>query len=109
MRLDPADIEAIAQRTAELLTPQEHSARYVDAAQLARILDVERRWVYAHARRLGGIRLGGAHGRLRFDVKHATRTLATAGGGPSRTPPGRQASRQPARCQARVDLLPYES
>lgn len=109
MALDQADIEAIAHRTAELLAQQHQPARYVDAAQLARILDVERRWVYTHARQLGAVRLGGARGRLRFDLKHATRALATARGDPPLAAAGRRASRRPARSQARVDLLPYES
>lgn len=39
----------------------------VDAATLAAILAVQREWVWAHAKQLGGIRLGGSRGRLRFD------------------------------------------
>lgn len=63
-------VEAIARRVVELLRthePQEHQARLVDAATLARELGVERDWVYANAERLGAIRLGGPKGRLRFD------------------------------------------
>jgi len=62
-------VEAIARRVVELLGGEAlpPGARYVDAATLARELDVEREWVYANAERLGAIRLGGPKGRLRFD------------------------------------------
>ncbi len=110
MRLEPADIEAIAQRVAQLLTikpPGSEFVRYVDAALLARTLGVERDWVYAHARLLGAIRLGGPQGRLRFDLHQAQRTLAEPTGEP-KAPPRRRA---PARRNTRegLELLPYES
>ena len=77
MKLEPDDVEAIARRTAELLgTAAGVPRRYVDAAALARTLGVERDWVYAHAAQLGAIRLGGPHGRLRFDVEHVRSVLA---------------------------------
>jgi hypothetical protein len=72
MSLMPEEIEAIAQRVAELiadrLAPPAPRERLVDAAQLAELLGVERDWVYAHADQLGGVRLGGPKGRLRFDL-----------------------------------------
>lgn len=78
MTLDAQDIEAIAQRVAELLAGHGAPARLVDAAHVARLLGVERDWVYAHADQLGAIRLGGPKGRLRFDLTtvtaHADRT-----------------------------------
>jgi hypothetical protein len=78
--LDDHDIERIATRTAQLLTDQlrqsRASRRLVDAAELAATLGVERDWVYAHARQLGAVRLGGPRGRLRFDVDAVTRLLA---------------------------------
>ena len=49
--------------------------RLVDAATLARALGVERSWVYAHAKELHAIRLGGKHGRLRFDLAKYTARL----------------------------------
>lgn len=70
--VEPELVEAIARRVIELLRaegPQEQPARLVDAATLARELGVERDWVYAHAEELGAIRLGGRHGRLRFDLQ----------------------------------------
>lgn len=79
--------------------------RYFDAAQLARVLDVDREWVYQHARQLGGIRLGNGRGRLRFDLKHVTRVLAIPRFEGAESP----VSRPPTRRRRRVDLLPYES
>jgi hypothetical protein len=77
LRLDPRDVEAIARRVAELVgTAQPPAVRYVDAAEVARVLGIERDWVYAHARELGAIRLGGTQGRLRFDLREVTRALA---------------------------------
>lgn len=107
MSLDPADIEAIAVRVAELVAAddQESPGRYLDARQLARILGVERDWVYAHAAQLGAMRLGGGRGRLRFDLRHATRTLA--GRPPER--PASPSARRRAHRRPGVDLLPYES
>jgi hypothetical protein len=101
LRLDPRDVEAIARRVAELVAaarpPAPPAVRYVDAAEVARALAVERDWVYAHARELGAIRLGGTQGRLRFDLRELTRALADRRGAPPaaapapRSPPGRRA------------------
>jgi hypothetical protein len=79
--LDEQDIERIAVRVVELLRGEnapshQRGQRLVDAAQLAVILGVERDWVYAHARQLGAVRLGGPRGRLRFDVNAIQRQLA---------------------------------
>jgi len=113
MRLDPSDIEAIAKRVTELTARQwtEPKVRYIDAAQLARILEVEPDWVYRHARQLGAIRLGGPKGRLRFDIQHVKRTLAAP---PIDTSAGRPVgarfcgrARRRSRPATRVDLLPY--
>jgi hypothetical protein len=85
LRLDPRDVEAIARRVAELIgtrPPAPTAVRFVDAAAVARALGVERDWVYAHARELGAIRLGGTQGRLRFDLHEVTRVLADRRGEP---------------------------
>jgi hypothetical protein len=66
MKLDQGEAERIAARVVELLR-REPPPRFIDAAALARILGVERDWVYSHARELGAVRLGGPRGRLRFD------------------------------------------
>jgi hypothetical protein len=81
-RLDPADIEAIAERVVLLLREQipAPAARLVDAARLAEILGVERDWIYTHARELHAVRLGGPRGRLRFDL---AAVLADLDGKPS--------------------------
>ena len=99
MRLDPDDVEAIARRVAELLgAGPQAPVRYVDAAHLARALGVERAWVYAHAARLGGVRLGGPRGRLRFDLEAVREQLATGSAAgceraEARRPVGRKQSR----------------
>lgn len=67
---DPELVEAIALRVVELIgdsARREGLSSYIDASALARELGVERDWVYSHAETLGAIRLGGPHGRLRFD------------------------------------------
>ncbi len=105
MRLDPDDIERIAARVAELLRPNPPPVRLADAATVARLLGVDRDWVYAHARELGAIRLGSPHGRLRFDLRHIEHRLAGPDA-PAAPPAHRRTSR--VRAPARdVDLLPY--
>ena len=77
MRLDPADIDAIAHAVAALLRDQApaSSARLVDAAELAKLLGVDRSWVYVHAKELEPVRLGGPRGRMRFDLDIVRRRL----------------------------------
>ena len=80
-RLDPQDIELIAARVAELLGGGETttgSVRLVDAAAFAVKLGVDCDWVYAHARALGGVRLGGPQGRLRFDLQKVEQSTSNA-------------------------------
>lgn len=81
VQLDPDDIEQIASRVAELVISRDiggEAPRFVDAAHVARLLGVERDWVYEHADQLGGIRLGGPRGRLRFDRETLSDRLAQA-------------------------------
>jgi len=102
MSLDADDIEAVAVRIAELLAEQlAAAAAYVDAASLAQLLGVERRWVYARATELGAIRLGdGPRAPLRFDVRRVRETLAARNGvGPRPAAPSAQ---RPARARARA-------
>lgn len=91
MQLDPEDIEQIANRVVELIGTREAGEpvpRFVDAAFVARLLGVERDWVYEHAAQLGGVRLGGPRGRLRFDRETLPARLAATGdSGPSATTP----------------------
>lgn len=85
LTLDSDDIEAIARRVAELVGPL---AGFVDARSVAVALQVERDWVYAHARELGVLRLGaGPKARLRFDlaeVRQRMGALAAEGDDPPR-------------------------
>jgi hypothetical protein len=116
MSLDEEDIQRVAERVVELLRtlyqppPREGAAEpvlarehsqpapsgLVDAATLARMLRVDRSWVYAHAKQLGGIRLGGPQGRLRFDLARLTDQLsATPAGPPAPRRAGRRRPRRP--------------
>jgi hypothetical protein len=97
--LDREDIEAIATRVAALLearalgSPQEPSG-LVDAAVVARELGVERDWVYSHAKELGAIRLGGPHGRLRFDLNKVLEGDDSTASGRRASPVRRRAPRR---------------
>lgn len=109
MTLDPQDIEMLAARIVDLLREGQPvgELRFVDAATVARKLGVHRDWVYAHSAELGGVRLGGEHGRLRFDLDAIRRQLATPA--PKQAPKRTRARpRKPRRRgYSGVDLLPY--
>jgi hypothetical protein len=75
VRLDPGEAERIAALVVEAVR-REPPARYIDATATARMLSVERKWVYEHAEELGAIRLGGPHGRLRFDRRAVCERMA---------------------------------
>ncbi len=110
MTLDPDDIESIAARVSELLREQkpQSASRFADAAEVARELGVDRDWVYAHAEELGAARLGGARGRLRFDLVRIRRDLACPAGARSRPAVARRPRRQPpTRRRGEVELIPY--
>ena len=63
---------------------------------------------YAHAEELGGARLGGERGRLRFDLAQIRRDLACHAGTRSRPAAARRARRQPpTRRRGGVELIPY--
>jgi len=89
MSLDAQDIDAIAEAVAaRLVAKPDCQPRFIDAAAVARLLGVERDWVYEHASQLGGIRLGGSRGRLRFDRQAIVDQLAReADLGPAATTP----------------------
>jgi hypothetical protein len=110
MRLDPADIEQIARQVADLIAAKHArpAGRFVNAAELAELLGVERDWVYAHANALGAIRLGGPRGRLRFDLQR----VQDAWPAPTETGARRAAGggrRKRSRASRAVRLIPYES
>jgi hypothetical protein len=86
MVLSREDVEAVARRVVQLLQetsdgPSSRLAavRLVDAATVAELFSVDRDWVYAHARELGAIRLGGERGRLRFDLDALQRQMRPDG------------------------------
>jgi hypothetical protein len=80
VRLDPGEAERIAALVAAELR-REPPPRFLDATATARMLGVERDWVYEHVEELGGIRLGGARGRLRFDRGRVCERLGVGGAG----------------------------
>jgi hypothetical protein len=100
MSIDPDEVEAVALRVAELLGEQgAAAAKLVDAASLAQMLGVKRRWVYARASELGAIRLGdGPRAPLRFDARRVRETLARAG---TRPRPAVPSAERPSRARAR--------
>ena len=67
-QLDPADVEAIAQRVVEILGDRGAPPQLVTAAELSRRLGLSRSTVYEKAEEFGAIRIGdGPRARLRFD------------------------------------------
>jgi hypothetical protein len=108
MALEPAEIDAIAERVAELIDQRARTrARLVDASELARLLGVRRSWIYEHAKLLGAIRLGGAMGRLRFEPEAATRALRPPSGQVTETAADGGSGRRARRRSCGVDLLPF--
>jgi len=74
LMLDRDDVEAIAQRVAQLLSGE--TTRYLDAATIADRSGI-RVSVYADKVALGAVRLGrGPRARLRFDVRRVEALLA---------------------------------
>jgi len=109
--LDPQDIERIADAVAERLDGGERTApvRLVDAAAVAAALRVERDWVYAHAEELGGFRLGGPQGRLRFDLQNVLRELRPrpCPSAPADRPRRRRSHRRRT-SPSPIELIPYD-
>jgi len=118
-RLHPADVEAIAQRVAELLhtvheaPTSRNDHQLVTAHELARMFGFTRGWVYANADPLGAARLGdGNRPRLRFDPDIVRERLASCS--PNRRSPAAEASapaahprrRAPCASGSTTDLLP---
>jgi len=108
MTLDDEDIEQIARRVSEVVgaTNAYPGPKYVDASDLARMLGVERDWVYANAGRLGAIRLSGRRGRLRFDVWQVDQVLA--GSASTARPTRRAPSRRGGAQEAMTGVIQYE-
>lgn len=85
VRLEPGQLVELAELVADLVVERLEAPApggLVDAATLARLLGVERGFVYRHADELGAVRLGdGPRARPRFDVEEARRRLAACQGG----------------------------
>jgi hypothetical protein len=78
----------------------------VDASAVARILSVDREWVYANARRLGAIRLNGPGSRLRFDVRTVDEVLGESA--PTPRPTRAPRSRRSGTKNERAGVIDYE-
>jgi hypothetical protein len=106
LRLAPEDVEAIAQRVAELMGSRARIG-LVDVDEICRRFRVSRTWVYEHARELGAIPLGqtggGRRPRLRFDLERATRAIEQMSGEPDAVEP-RHGPRKPRRHDAPADV-----
>ena len=109
-QLDPADVEAIAERVIELLDRRTVVSQLVSAAELSRRLGLSRSTVYEKADELGVIRIGrGPRARLRFDVTLVAERLEVDEQrlGPSTGPRRAAVRRRPAtRSVGRTGLLP---
>src|ERR1700731_2784567 len=109
-RLHPADLEALAEMTAERLatkllatagSPAPPSERtMLDPKALAKRLGVSAGYVYEHAVELGGVKIGtGPKARWRFDPGRASEAIRASTPGPSPSPPSpprRRSRQQPA-------------
>ena len=85
VRLEPDQLLELAELVADLVVEQLETTPtggLVDARTLARLLGVERSFVYRHADALGAVRLGdGPRARPRFDPEEARRRLAACHAG----------------------------
>ena len=76
-RLTDADVEAVALRVVDILDARTGADRRLVSAQvLAKMFDLDPRWVRAHGHKLGGRRMGdGPRARWRFDPVEARHHL----------------------------------
>ena len=70
-------VDAVAWRVLELLGERGNGEiQLLTVAQVARCFQVHPNWVYANARRLGAVRLGGGpKAPLRFNPEHVSRAI----------------------------------
>jgi hypothetical protein len=102
--LDPADIEAIARRTVELLIEAKavETSELVDAATVGKQLGLSAERVRRKGHELGGVKIGdGPHARWRFDLQATLQEHAKTNG----STPTIQAPRRRPR-GSNVPLLP---
>jgi hypothetical protein len=112
------DLRAIAEMLADVLAERgvvasepQRPQRVLTAADVAEILDRDRRWVYGHAEELGAFRYGdGPRGRLGFDRevterwKRERQLAARRGRAPRRGRPPKTLA-----LTGRASLLPFEA
>ena len=98
MRLDPADIDAIAELVVQRIAEREMRLARIGlatASEVAERYGVSLSWVYANKRRLGAVVLGdGTKARLRFDLERVAQALESPVDGASE-PPRRRRGRPP--------------
>lgn len=108
MSLGRDDVEAVAERVAQLLETRLSGGSthgLVDAATMARLLGVSRATVYARADELGAIRVGkGKRARLRFDPSRLTG--GAQGEAPSTETRTRRRRSRKSPQEAKAGLLP---
>jgi hypothetical protein len=96
MRLDAADIEAIAELVVKRLAEREKRPAGIGLATASEVAErycVSLSWVYANKRRLGAVLLGdGPKARLRFDLERVAEALGERTYVPS-APPSRRRGR----------------
>lgn len=104
VQLDSASVEAVARRVVELLSSDEGSEEWIEAAEVARRFSLSRDYVYEHADDLGAVRLGsGPKARLRFDPSKVAEVLRGSSEGESGP---KRAAVRPVRSGRGVTLLP---
>jgi hypothetical protein len=95
MRLEPEDIEAIAERVVERLTQETRPRVGIGLATAGEVAElygvsVSVSWAYANKSRLGAVLLGdGPKARLRFDLERVARAVGATDSAPSARRPGR--------------------
>jgi len=104
VHLDDASVNAVAERVVQLLRAEAIGCELIDAAEVARRLNVSPDYVYRHKDDLGVVRLGdGPKPRLRFSPARVAEALA--GSSEPESQPKRAAVR-PVRNGRGVTLLP---
>lgn len=104
LRLDDASVEAIARRVVELMDGGQGSKDWIDAAEVARRLNVSRDYVYEHANDLDAVRIGsGPRARLRFEAAKVAARLRCSG---SDTSHDQVTAVRPVRSERDAPLLP---
>jgi hypothetical protein len=109
MRLEPEDIEAIAERVVERLSQANRPRDGIvlaTAADVAQLYGVSVSWVYANKSRLGAVVLGdGPKARLRFDLERIAQILGESAAAPSERPRRRRGRPRKTSIPPGVELI----